>query len=84
MMTTPSLPPDEYETGDLGTAAFLTAKEFPLLRVERGERNASFVFPGSARSVAGDFYRPGGNLVDARKFHVLLRQLRGLARGDRR
>lgn len=82
-MNAPMPTADEYETSDLGVAAYLAARDFPLLRVEPGDR-AKFIFPGPAKKVAEVFYLPGSNMVDARKFHVLLRQLRGLARGERR
>jgi hypothetical protein len=73
---------DEYETSDLGIAAFLAAKDFPVLRVEVGQRSA-FVFPAGAEQTAKLFYLPGSNLVDARRFHTMLRELRGLAKGGR-
>jgi hypothetical protein len=76
-------PADEYGTTDLGIAAFLLARDLPLLRVEQGER-VRFVFPGSAEETAVLFYQPGRNLVEARKFHMGLRELRGLARGEGR
>ncbi len=82
-MNTPTPSADEYATSDLGVAAFLAARDFPLLRVEPGDR-AKFVFPGPAKKTADAFWLPGSNLVDARKFHRLLRDLRGVARGERR
>jgi hypothetical protein len=84
-MTTPRATPagDEYETSDLGIAAFCLALDLPLLRVEQGER-VRFIFPGSAEDTARLFYMPGRNLVDARKFHISLRELRGLTRAEGR
>jgi hypothetical protein len=83
-MTKPSVTPaDEYETSDLGIAAFCLARDLPLLRVEQAER-VRFVFPGSAEETARLFYMPGRNLVDARKFHLSLRELRGLTRAEGR
>ena len=76
-------PADEYGTSDLGVAAFCLSLDLPLLRVEQGER-VRFVFPGSAKNTAALFYQPGRNLVDARKFHISLRELRGLTRPERR
>lgn len=73
---------DEYTTSDLGQAAFLLAREMPLLRVDHQGQRATFVFPASAGGVAWLFFRPGQNLVDARRFHLSLRELRGLARGE--
>jgi hypothetical protein len=73
---------DEFETSDLGEAAFLVAKSLPLLRVEHGPVRATFVFPGAAARVAPAFRLPGSNLVDAKRFHAALRELRGLARGE--
>jgi hypothetical protein len=82
-MTKPrATPADEYETSDLGIAAFCLARDLPLLRVEQAER-VRFVFPGSAKDTAALFYQPGRNLVDARKFHMGLRELRGLTRPER-
>ncbi len=77
-------PPQEFQTSDLGVAAFLVAHETPLLRVETDAQRCVFVFPGEAADVALRFYQPGRNLVDGRRFHLALRELRGLARGGRR
>jgi hypothetical protein len=71
---------DEYKTTDLGIAAFLLAKQLPLLRVDDSEKRVLFVFPGGAAELANRFYWPGANLVDARRFHLSLRELRGLTR----
>ncbi len=78
--------PDEYRTSDLGIAAFIFAQDFPLIRVENGGPRVSFVFPRTAEQAAARFYRPGENLIDARRFHFCLRELRGLTRryGERR
>ena len=78
----PTDPIDEYTTSDLGEAAYLVAKGLPLLRVDRGAVRATFVFPGNAQRVVPSFRLPGSNLVDARRFHAALRELRGLARGE--
>jgi hypothetical protein len=75
---------DEFRTSDLGIGAFLLAREFPLLRVEHGRERAVFVFPASAADTAKSFYSPSDSMVSARLFHYSLRELRGLARGDRR
>ena len=75
--------PDEFRTSDLGIAAFLVAQDTPLLRIENGGERVFFVFPGSAGQSATRFYRPGDNLVDARRFHFSLRELRGLTKGGR-
>ncbi len=77
-------PADEFETSDLGIAAFLVAREFPLLRVETGEARVRFVFPASAEEATRLFYQPGRDLVSARRFHLSLRELRGLTRPERR
>jgi len=74
----PSTIADEFRTRDLGISAFLVARETPLLRTEQEGRITIFVFPGSAETLARLFYHPGQNTVDARKFHVALRELRGL------
>lgn len=79
-----TIPADEYVISDLGQAAFLLAREQPLLRVDHDGERATFVFPGSAKAVGRLFYQPGQNLVDARRFHLSLRELRGLARGGGR
>jgi hypothetical protein len=78
------IPSSEYATSDLGQAAFLLAREIPLLRVEREGERARFVFPVSASETSKLFYQPGRNMVDARRFHMNLRELRGLARGEGR
>jgi len=78
----PSAPTDEYATSDLGEAAYLVAKGLPLLRVDHGTVRATFVFPAGAQRMAPSFRLPGSNLVDARRFHAALRELRGLARGE--
>jgi hypothetical protein len=72
--------PEEYRTPDLGIAAFLLSKEVPLLRVDNAGERAFFVFPGGTEKTAQLFYQPGKNMVDARRFHLNLRELRGLAR----
>ncbi len=74
--------PDEFHTSDLGEGAYLVAKGLPLLRVDHGAVRATFVFPASAARVAPSFRLPGINLVDAKRFHAALRELRGLARGE--
>jgi len=73
-------PTDEYSTSDLGQAAFLLAREAPLLRVDNEGGRARFVFPAAAGELSKLFFQPGRNLVDARRFHFNLRELRGLAR----
>ena len=74
---------DEFSTSDLGQGAFLLAKDFPLLRVDQTAPRVAFVFPKGAEQTARLFYQPGQNLVDARKFHLSLRELRGLTRQER-
>ncbi len=83
-MTKPTILPDEYTTSDLGVAAFLVARDTPLLRVDTSATRALFVFPCSAARLAPLFYQAGQNTVDGRRFHVALRDLRGLARGEHR
>lgn len=75
---------DEFKTSDLGQAAFLVSREIPLLRVDREDWRATFVFPAPAEAVARLFYQPGKDTVSARRFHLSLRELRGLARGEGR
>lgn len=77
-------PCDDFLTSDLGEAAFLVAKALPLLRVEHGPDRAYFVFPSGAAALARTFHLRGSNLVDAKSFHAALRELRGLARAERR
>jgi hypothetical protein len=80
-MTRPrSTQPDEFHTTDLGIAAFLAAQDVPILRIENGGERCFFVFPGAAEPMAAQFYQPGANLIDARRFHFSLRELRGLTR----
>ncbi len=81
-MNQPTDTPDEYRTSDLGQAAYLLARDVPLLRVDHEGDRATFVFPGTARGTGRLFYHPGQNSVDARRFHLSLRELRGLARGE--
>ena len=76
--------PSEFRTDDLGVAAFLVAHEVPLLRIDVEEQRSCFAFPAHAKDIALRFYQPGRNLVDGRRFHLALRELRGLARGGRR
>ena len=71
---------DEFLTADLGQAALLVALEVPLLEVRNDGRRAIFVFPATAEPRARKFFQPGGDLVSARRFHMALRDLRGLAR----
>lgn len=78
-MIQPVILSDEYLTSDLGQAAYLVACDVPLLRVDPGDR-ATFVFPGPARERAMLFFQPGRGVVEARKFHLALRDLRGLSR----
>lgn len=80
-MTTPtSSGPDEFVTHDLGESAFLAAHDVPVLAIRTEGRRVSFVFPPTAAPLARRFWRPGQDLVSARKFHMALRDLRGLAR----
>lgn len=83
-MPTPRTPPQTFCTTDLGIAAFLVAHEVPLLRVDADEHLSLFVFPVHAAEIAVRFCQPGQNMVDGRRFHLALRELRGLARGGRR
>lgn len=83
-MATPDQVPDEYRTPDLGISAFLVAKDFPLLRVDHAGERAFFVFQGPAKLTASLYNLPGSNMIDARRFHYSLRELRGLARGGQR
>ena len=82
MQTPANAPPDEFTTSDLGTAAFVVAKDFPLLRVDRSDTRVRFVFPGGTKTVADLYALPGRAVVDARRFHVALRELRGLTRPE--
>ena len=77
-----SIPPDEYSTSDLGAAALVVAKDFPLLRVDRSDVRVQFVFPGAAKAVAELYTLPGRSLVDARRFHFALRELRRLTKPE--
>lgn len=79
-MKTPTTQPDEFLTGDLGQAALVVANDVPLLEVRSKGRHAVFVFPATAEPLARKFFQPGKDLVSARKFHMALRDLRGLAR----
>ena len=65
---------DEYETTDLSLAAFLIAKGHPLVRMEgpRGSQR-TFVFPATARDVAGTFFTA---TVPARPYANALRDLK--------
>lgn len=83
-MPQPDTASDEYRTADLGVGAFLVARGAPLLRVEWDGSRAFFVFPAAAEAAARLFYQPGQNVVDARAFHVALRELRGLTRHSER
>ena len=82
MQTPTNAPPDEFTTSDLGTAAFVVAKDFPLLRVDRSDTRVRFVFPGGAKVVADLYALPGRAVVDARRFHFALRELRSLTRPE--
>ena len=82
MQTPTNPPPDEFTTSDLGTAAFVVTKDFPLLRVDRTDARVRFVFPGGAKPVADLYALPGRAVVDARRFHFALRELRGLTRPE--
>lgn len=74
-------PAQVFLTHDLGIASYLVAKDWPLLRVEHAGARAVFAFPPGAAQAAGTFRLPGSNSVDARRFHLALRELRALARG---
>lgn len=80
MQTPTGINQDEFVTPDLGQASLCVALEEPLLAVRAEAGRALFVFPGTARAVAARFFQPGGDLVSARRFHMALRDLRGLAR----
>ncbi len=75
-----SIQSEEFLTADLGLAAFLTALDAPLLAVRFDGRRAIFVFPATVESLGRKFYQPGSDVVSARRFHMALRDLRGLAR----
>jgi hypothetical protein len=84
-MLQPDTTSDEYRTADLGVAAYvLVAHGAPLLRVEWDGPRAFFVFPAVTEAAARLFYQPGRNAVDARAFHMALRELRGLTRREER
>ncbi len=72
-----------FTTTDLGTAAFLMVRGFPLLHTERQRGGAhggrcTFHFPAEARDVAQEFYR--GAAAPARAFANALRDLKTLTR----
>lgn len=72
---------DDFRTSDLGIAAALVAWEQPLLRVSTNGGRAVFIFPPSAAALSRRYFEVGKDLVSARRFHLALRELRGLARG---
>lgn len=73
-------PPEEFTTSDVSEAAFLAAQDVPVLALRTDRRRVTFVFPPTAAPLAVRFWQPGQDLVSARKFHMAVRDLRGLAR----
>jgi hypothetical protein len=73
-------PTDSYQTTDLNGAAFLVARDVPLLRVERQPSGGrcTFHFPADAADAAQTFYQ--GATVPARAFANALRDLKTLTR----
>ena len=65
----------EFQTSDLGIAAFLLAQGVPLLRVLPGrEWKRTFCFPASAREQAGEYWR--GATIPARAFFNAIHDLK--------
>jgi len=68
-----------HTTTDLSCAAYLMARGYPLVRVERqASRRCVFHFPSNARADAQGFYQ--GAQVPARAFANSLRDLKTLTR----
>ncbi len=65
----------EFQTTDLGTAAFLLTRGLPLLGISAGDgRRSMFHFPESAQEIAHDYYRNAP--VPARAFFNAIRDLK--------
>lgn len=71
---------DELQIGDLGQAAWLVALGQPLLSIRSNGRRAYFCFPSTARPLAQRYFEGSGEAALVRRFHLCLRDLRGLAR----
>ncbi len=74
-MTKPTESPPEFQTSDLGIAAFLLAQGIPLLGVVPGsDWKSRFRFPASARETAGEYWR--GATIPARAFFNAIHDLK--------
>ncbi len=74
-MTKPTENLSEFQTSDLGIAAFLLAQGVPLLGVLPGrEWKSVFRFPASAQETAGAYWR--GAVVPARVFFNAIHDLK--------
>ncbi len=74
--------PSIREISDLGAAAYLLTKGYPLVDLKRGARGyATFVFAVDEGVLLG--YLRDDDLVPPRKFLDSLRALKGLASGAR-
>lgn len=80
MGTQTSTSHDEYSTHDLGVGAWLLAHGQPLLNIRSEGRRAVFVFPRTAQPLAQRYFEANGDGALIRRFHLCLRDLRGLAR----
>ncbi len=70
----------EFQTSDLGLAAFLLARDFVLLGIsDTGNRRRVFRFPAAAHAVAQGYYQ--NVQVPARTFFNAVRDLKAQVRG---
>ncbi len=78
-MVQPQDQPTEYSTSDLALAAYLAYWDFYPTRMQNGDgRRMLFVYPIAAEKIAARFWQPGGDMVSAKKFHYLLKEMRRL------
>ncbi len=68
----------ERKVSDIGLAAYLTALDYPLVRIVGPEGRREFVFTGVPDEVIFRFYGGGQDLVSARKLLSAFRDLKGL------
>lgn len=72
----------DYETNDIGVAAFLILCGFDLKHIKHGLQRSSFIFPAEAREKAEEYWNEDTK-VQPRRILAELRELKARLRNER-
>lgn len=71
-----TMQPDTVEITDLALAAFLTARGFPVLKLDGRPGRRTFYFPPGARDECRTYF--AGAMIEARTFAEAMRSMKGM------